>query len=1623
MKVLLRLNTLLCLWLLCCTRAQAQVPATINVPSSAFPDFATVIDSLNLKGVGPNGTVITLLPPATVIQAPAGGFHLGSAVLNASTAAKKSITIRGNGHTIKAPSGIGSVDGIFFIEGVDYLTIDSLNLAEDNAGNTTDAARMEWGYALLKRQQGADYDGCQYVTITRCTVTMDSANKTAVAAGIYAGNHLPGNTTSLTLTSAAGTNSNNTFSANVLQNLRIGISLNGYADPAAIYYDQNNTIGGSTAALGNKIRWFGSIRASTTAEGIYLVSQDNATVRFNNINNSDGGTANNGNLYGIFAKKTEEASMTCTDNTISLWQGGTSGKTYGIYSEVTGKGTVTISRNTLHDFNGTPITGTSTTGVIGMIYTDAYSSSLVIDANKILNNNITNKNGGTSYIIYIGGKYSSISGQDTFCNMTVTNNIIDNYSRTTLGTGTHSIYVINLMAQAIIRGHVTITGNTISNISNDKHTITAIRTESNNNWLHFNVSNNVITGLTSSVSSVFGVSIVTGDSLTIRDNTISNLSGGKFVTALEFGQAKVVDDPWGGPDLPGTKAEVSGNNISDILFTGTGSATLPSAIGIKVYGGAGTYSRIYNNFISDLRSNSAFSYSDIAGMNLNGSGIGGKRQQVFYNTIYLGGAAGITGTGATGIQFSPTDTNILYNNIIHVNVTAGSGNSVAVLRRDNAGTAGTPVALPFFDANNNIYYAPSGPNNYLYVEGTSNSGLKNGFALSGLTANATNNMVNDPDFNTSCGKYKSFLLQNRETGTFTEKNLAQIGSTATYAPSGASYAEGGGAAITAPAVTTDYAGATRSTPPDIGALQFNGTAATTPPVIVYTSRPVTTTYCTDNPPTITATITAAAGGVNTSSGTRPRLYYKKSSENNAFGNYPADNASSFNGWKYVESTNSGSSFSFAMDYSKFSSPLAPGDSVTYFIIAEDNAPTPNVVVSVAGFSAGCGLPGVNLNPSVGSTAATPVSDGFKVLTVPANLKAVASQGQYCTSGVAYLHVSPVPPGNVKLQWQEDHGNGSWADIIGATDSAYTSGTLSSNNNYRIQIRCGGTAIATSAVASITIQGNPTITSSSGASRCGSGTVKLVAKGSGSAAVLWYDALTGGAPVHTGDTFTTPVLSANRTYYATAFTGLTGGGIGASGPGPNAYWYADRGLYFEALAAFTLQSVAVYPIGTGQGTVTIRLTDTTNNVLQSKTVTLTGTSAPGSRNVVPLNFLIPPGRYVLSFNSLSGSITQFACNYGFDANWPVSFPYLQPGVVSINSSGYFDASNHMHANNSYYYFYDWSISIGCESTPRQPVTATVIQPPAISVSAAPDTSICGSRPVDLTATSVNSGYTYDWMPGTLSGAQVTVTPSATTTYYVTATDNSGGASNGCVTGDSIKITVRDKPLASFAPTGLTSFCEGDSVELHAGSGPTAYQWQFEGADIPGATSDVYVARDSGNYSVWVSNPAMCNDTSTPLLITVYPLPVPTITQNGNVLSAPAGYTAYWWQHAGSDIPGATSDTYTVLADGDYTVRVTDGNSCEGVSALLHVTVQDPGGIAVTAGTKVHVYPNPARTVVYIDAPVPVSISLFSMEGRQVMALENERTLQLDMLPDGVYMIRVSDREGRLLHMEKLIKSAE
>src|SRR5436190_10202076 len=251
----MRKITLLCCAILCTVFSKAQVTGikTIGVD---YATIAAAVTDLNTVGVGAGGATINV-PSGYTETAPAGGFLLGSTVLNASLSAANTLTIQKSGAgvnpLITAPVGTSTtVDGIFKVAGADYLTIDGISLQE-SAANTTATTAMEWGYAFVNLNGVAPFDGCNNNTIKNCAITLNRTIATPSVA-IFFSHVTATSATALTITAATDEHSNNKVYSNTITNTTTGIYFSGFsaATPFTLY-DQGNDVGGATAATGNTI--------------------------------------------------------------------------------------------------------------------------------------------------------------------------------------------------------------------------------------------------------------------------------------------------------------------------------------------------------------------------------------------------------------------------------------------------------------------------------------------------------------------------------------------------------------------------------------------------------------------------------------------------------------------------------------------------------------------------------------------------------------------------------------------------------------------------------------------------------------------------------------------------------------------------------------------------------------------------------------------------------------------------------------------------------------------------------------------------------------------------------------------------------------------------------------------------------------------------------------------------------------------------------------------------------------------------------------------------------------------------------------------------------------------------
>jgi hypothetical protein len=665
----------------------------------------------------------------------------------------------------------------------------------------------------------------------------------------------------------------------------------------------NNFIGGSAASCGGTaMTYTGSTTIGVIFRGLQLtVGSTTATsVQGNTIQNLDITTGSSSSsqsgislITGKFYCGTTSGNLigsTTSPNSIKFNLQNTTTTTTSNFVQgiLAGTGTpdsMIIRNNTIAGIEA------KTTGVgfmsVRCISFQGTSGVGIIENNTIGSSSVINSiTASNSTVSVASGLIGIISfGANTAVVQQINNNTIQNLRYSSTST---SGSVIGITLPGSSGGSFTCTGNIIRALSGNQPSTG--------------------TGTSASVIGVSCTASTTGGN-TISQNTIHTLSNSNTSTAI----IHVVGLAYNGPT---TGTNLIARNFIHSLTEGANTGSTSTIAGINITGGT---TSIQNNMVRlgiDSAGNAITDNRAINGINESTG-----TNNYYFNSVYLGGSANGNLSTFAFVSSVTLNTRAFRNNIfVNVRSNAGTGRSVAI---GLGGTWPNPSGLTL---NNNIYF----------VSGT-------GTVMGRNTSTAT-------DY-TDMNAWRAALGTGFDVASgFGDPNFvlpAGTNATVDLHVQGTTPAEASGAAIAA--ITDDFDGQTRSslTPTDIGADAGNFTALDIfAPVISY-SVLASTTSTINRTTSSFATITDVTG-VNTTAGTSPRLYYKRSTDANTY----VDNTSASNGWKFAEATNSTSPFDFTIDYSLLNggTGVSAGTIVQYFVVAQDNVGTPNIASNLGGFT-------------------------------------------------------------------------------------------------------------------------------------------------------------------------------------------------------------------------------------------------------------------------------------------------------------------------------------------------------------------------------------------------------------------------------------------------------------------------------------------------------------------------------------------------------------------------------------------------------------------------------------------------------------------------------------------------
>jgi hypothetical protein len=292
-------------------------------------------------------------------------------------------------------------------------------------------------------------------------------------------------------------------------------------------------------------------------------------------------------------------------------------------------------------------------------------------------------------------------------------------------------------------------------------------------------------------------------------------------------------------------------------------------------------------------------------------------------------------------------------------------------------------------------------------------------------------------------------------------------------------------------------------------------------------------------------------------------------------------------------------------------------------------------------------------------------------------------------------------------------------------------------------------------------------------------------------------------------------------------------------------------------------------------------------------------------------------------------------------------------------------------NTYYSFFDWSVSTGCES-PRQAVLATISPAPALGLTG--NTTICNNAVLPLTVTTPLSNFdTYTWAPltGLYTDAAGTIPYTGTSASTVYIKNATGGTytyvatanhlASSCQNIDSVKITVLPANITISA--SATQICTSGtsilSLNPGTGYGSGSFQWYSSPngttyTAIPTAIGGTYttpVLTATTYYKAEIKNDAGTVCQSPTVTVTVNSPQILTTTPAARcgagtvtlTATSSAGTTIRWYGAAAGGAPiatGASLTTPSLAATTTYYVAAENGIPPIGLGASNSTSYESP-----------------------------------------------------------------------------------
>lgn len=188
---------------------------------------------------------------------------------------------------------------------------------------------------------------------------------------------------------------------------------------------------------------------------------------------------------------------------------------------------------------------------------------------------------------------------------------------------------------------------------------------------------------------------------------------------------------------------------------------------------------------------------------------------------------------------------------------------------------------------------------------------------------------------------------------------------------------------------------------------------------------------------------------------------------------------------------------------------------------------------------------------------------------------------------------------------------------------------------------------------------------------------------------------------------------------------------------------------------------------------------------------------------------------------------------------------------------------------------------------------------------------------------------------------------------------------------------------------------------------------------GTTDTLRTVTESGEY--WLHYTSACGNFTDTFKIMGENMSLLTLSFDDNIITATDGFGTYTWYKGDTLLPDEISATLSIDDNGWYSVvAISSKGGCRD-SASIEVAGYTDIPDLVALRNAIKVFPNPAHDELKVQVPVPVTMTLLHLDGRVVKTTLSGTQLAVNDLQDGIYFLRIEDKKGQLIKVEKIIKT--